>query len=165
METNVSTSPQPSTSAMPSTSTAPESESSSVQDVGDSPLRVFRLIRSTPETLIRGTQTNLPSSEASTSTADNANETSAETSTAAASVPRSPPPPPENPRKVVRVIAKHSFWLNVCFFFKEIAYIISKNGYIATFYKQDASTRFWCENEDKVYTKEEVKGVFSTKNV
>lgn len=89
MEINPSTSPLPSTSSEPSTSAASETPNA---DVAESPIRVLRLIRLTPETLIRGTQTTTPS-ESNTSNVEQdvvSNELETTETT-----------PPENPRKVI----------------------------------------------------------------
>lgn len=97
METNPSTSPQPSSSAPASTSTAPHSSNS---DVATPPIHVFHLIRPTRETLIRGTQTNSPVSEASTSNADGAGTTTEPAADNSTSITERVDYP-ENPRKVI----------------------------------------------------------------
>lgn len=106
METNPSTtSPVPSTSrtsAPPPPVAAAAEESTNADDVAEATMRVFRLLRTPPETLIRGTQTGSLPSEPSTS---NASEPPDEASTsAAAAVVAVESPPPENPRKVILVL-------------------------------------------------------------
>lgn len=122
METNTSTSPQPSSSSSPSTSTAPQSSST---DVAAPPIRVFRLIRPTRETLIRGTQTSTPPSEPSTSNADGAS-TSSQPAAESSKIVTEQTDYPENPRKVICLYSYLRVESTVFFLFLETDYFSEK---------------------------------------